>query len=332
MKNALFFLFVICLFACQPDNKQATTTPTPTAKPAKQMKVPKFDKEAAYDFVAAQVAFGPRVPNTEAHKACKDYLVGKLKEFNAVVIEQDFKAQAYTGTTLNGTNIIGQFNPTAKRRIVLAAHWDTRHITDNDPDEARRNEAVMGADDGASGVGVLLEVAKQLGQFPIENLGVDIVFFDAEDYGESGGDDRESWALGSQHWSKNFHVNGYRAEYGILLDMVGGKNARFPIEAVSATYAPDVVRKVWKLAQGMGFSDYFSAQNVEGLTDDHYFVNTIAKIPMIDIINLPTDTEQTFVKHWHTTNDTMENIDKRTLRAVGQVVLAVLYNEANGKL
>jgi len=199
MKNALFFFFTVCLFACQPDNKQASTTPTPAAKPAKQMKVPKFDKDAAYNFVAEQVAFGPRVPNSEGHKACKEYLVGKLKEFKASVIEQDFKAQAYTGTTLNGTNIIGQFNPSAKKRIVLAAHWDTRHITDNDPDESRRT---------------------------IENLGVDIVFFDAEDYGNSGEDDRESWALGSQHWSSNFHVKGYRADYGILLDMVGGKNAR----------------------------------------------------------------------------------------------------------
>ena len=332
MKNALFFFFAICLFACQPDNKQASTTPKPATQPAKQMKVPKFDKEAAYDFVAAQVAFGPRVPNTEAHQACKEYLVAKLKEFNATVIEQNFKAKAYTGTVLNGTNIIGQFNPTAKKRIVLAAHWDTRHITDNDPDESRRNEPVMGADDGASGVGVLLEVAKQLGQHPIGNLGVDIVFFDAEDYGNSGGEDQDSWALGSQHWSKKPHVNGYRADYGILLDMVGGKNARFPIEGTSAYYAPNVVRKVWKLAQGMGFSDYFSAENVGGVTDDHFFVNKIAKIPMIDIINLPIDTGQTFVKHWHTTNDTMENIDKRTLRAVGQVVLAVLYNEANGKL
>ena len=334
MKNISLFFFLALLFAaCKPDTKQATTPKATIAtKPAKKMKVPKFDPAAAYEFVAAQAAFGPRVPNTAAHTACKEYLAAKLKEFGATVIEQDFKAKAYTGTVLNATNIIGQFNPSAQRRIVLAAHWDTRHITDNDPDESRRTEAVIGADDGASGVGVLLEIAKQLGANPIENLGVDIVFFDAEDHGDSGGDNRDSWGLGSQYWSRNFHVSGYQAEYGILLDMVGAKNARFPIEGVSAKFAPRVVQKVWTLAQGMGYGDYFSAQNVDGLTDDHYFVNTIARIPMIDIINLPTDTGQTFVKHWHTTEDTIDKIDKRTLRAVGQVVLAVLYNESMGRL
>ena len=167
-------------------------------------------------------------------------------------------------------------------------------------------------------------------------MGVDIIFFDAEDYGESGGGAVETWGLGSQYWSRNFHVSDYQATYGILLDMVGAKNARFPIEGTSARYAPNVVRKVWRLAQGMGYGDYFSSQNVGGITDDHYFVNTIARIPMIDIINLPiktgTDTDEVYVNHWHTVNDTMENIDKRTLRAVGQVVLAVLYNEAMGRL
>lgn len=339
MKNHVILILVFFLLlsstACQPDGA-AKQTPTPTAetaaKPAKKMKVPKFDSTSAYQFVADQVAFGPRVPNTQGHIACKEYLVGKLTEFGATVIQQDFKAKAYTGTTLNATNIIGQFNPSAKKRILLGAHWDSRHIADYDPDESRRTEQVIGADDGASGVGVLLEVARQLGANPIENMGVDIVFFDAEDHGQDGGNDINSWGLGSQHWSRNFHVSGYRADYGILLDMVGAKNARFPIEGTSAKYAPNAVRKIWKLAQGMGYGDYFSAENVGGITDDHYFVNTIAQIPMVDIINLPTDSGQTFVKHWHTTNDSMENIDKRTLRAAGQVVLAVLYNEAMGRL
>ncbi len=343
MKNIVAFVFAIVLlfcYACQPDGNASSTpkaTTSTAVKPAPKMKVPKFDRDSAYQFIAAQAAFGPRVPNTAAHTACKDYLANKLREFGGTVIEQNFKAQAYTGTILNGTNIIGQYNPTAKKRIVLAAHWDSRHIADYDPDESKRNEPVMGVDDGASGVGVLLEVARQLGANPIENLGVDIIFFDAEDHGEGGGGGKiESWGLGSQHWSNNFHVSEYRAEYGLLLDMVGSKNARFPIEGTSARFAPNVVRKVWRLAQGMGYGDYFSSQNVGGITDDHYFVNTIARIPMADIINLPIktdeDTDQAFVNHWHTTSDTMENIDKRTLRAVGQVVLAVVYNEAMGRL
>lgn len=342
MKNIFAFTLVAAFLfccSCQPDgtsNSESKEVSATDAKPAKKMKVPKFDRDSAYQFIADQAAFGPRVPNTTAHTACKDYLAAKLQSFGASVIEQDFKAQAYTGTTLNATNIIGQFNPTARKRIVLAAHWDSRHIADNDPDESKRNEPVMGVDDGASGVGVLLEIARQLGANPIENLGVDIIFFDAEDYGETGSGAVETWGLGSQHWSRNFHVSDYQAAYGILLDMVGAKNARFPIEGTSARYAPNVVRKVWRLAQGMGYGDYFSSQNVGGITDDHYFVNTIARIPMIDIINLPvktgTNTDELFVNHWHTVNDTMENIDKRTLRAVGQVVLAVLYNEAMGRL
>jgi len=335
MKNIYILVVSVLLLAssCQPDSNTSTSTATqPAPPPAKNMKIPKFDRDSAYQFVAAQVAFGPRVPNMASHTACKNYLAGKLAAFGATVIEQDFKAQAYTGTTLNATNIIGQFNPSAKKRIVLAAHWDSRHIADYDPEESNKHKPVLGADDGASGVGVLLEVARQLGANPIENLGVDIIFFDAEDHGNDSGEDRDSWGLGSQHWSRNFHVSDYKATYGILLDMVGAKNARFAIEGTSATYAPNIVKKVWNLARGMGYSDYFSDQNVGGITDDHYFVNTIARIPMIDIINLPTDSGQTFVKHWHTTNDTMENIDKRTLRAVGQVVLAVLYNEAMGRL
>ncbi len=342
MKNIVALVFTIVLLfscSCQPDGNAGSTpkaTTSTAAKPAPKMKIPKFDRDSAYQFIAAQAAFGPRVPNTPAHTACKNYLAGKLADFGATVIEQDFKVKAYTGTTLNATNIIGQFNPTAPKRIVLAAHWDSRHIADYDPDESKRKEPVMGVDDGASGVGVLLEIARQLGANPIENLGIDIIFFDAEDHGEGGEGNVESWGLGSQHWSRNFHVSGYRADYGILLDMVGSKNARFPIEGTSARYAPNIVRKVWRLAQGMGYGDYFSAQNVGGITDDHYFVNTIARIPMIDIINLPIksdkDTDEIFVNHWHTTHDTMENIDKRTLRAVGQVVLAVVYNEAMGRL
>ncbi len=323
----LAYLFILVLFfaACQGDSKQTTPPPTVTVK---KIPIPKFDRNAAYDYVAKQVAFGPRVPNTAAHKATKEWLSSELKANGASVIEQDFKAKAYTGTILNGTNIIGQYNPSAKKRIVLAAHWDSRHITDNDPDPTKQNLPVDAADDGASGVGVLLEVSKHLATLP-DNMGVDIIFFDAEDYGNPN--DGNTYCLGSQHWSKKFHVSGYKAKYGILLDMVGAKNPRFPIEGTSATFAPQLVNKVWKLAQEMGHGTYFSMEKVEGITDDHLFVNRIAKIPMIDIINLPNNSGQKFVKHWHTTNDNMDNINKRTLGAVGQVVLAVIFNEAMGK-
>ncbi|MEM1119074.1 MAG: M28 family peptidase [Bacteroidota bacterium] len=327
----LFFLLTIFLFflACKNEQPQKNQPKAPTVA-AKKLSIPRFNRDSAYSFVAKQVAFGPRVPNTEAHQATKKWLVNQLKAHGADVIEQDFKATAYTGTVLNSTNIIGQYNPKAKKRIVLAAHWDSRHITDHDPDESKRDLHVDGADDGASGVGVLLEVARHLETLP-EYMGVDIVFFDSEDYGNPEGGDNYSWCLGSQYWSKNLHVSGYKAKFGILLDMVGAKNPRFRKDDVSLRYAPDIVNKVWKLAKEMGHSSYFSDEIVTGILDDHFMVNSIAGIKMIDIINTPNNDSPVFVKHWHTTNDGMSNINKRTLGAVGQVVLAVVYNEAMGK-
>ena len=330
----LIYLFIFGLFftACQGDSQQKTATTTP--KPAvKKIPIPRFDRESAYNFVAKQVEFGPRVPNTEAHKATKNWLASQLKAHGATVIEQDFKATAYTGTVLNSTNIIGQYNPAAKKRILLAAHWDSRHIADNDADATKHKVQVDGADDGASGVGVLLEVARNLSTLP-ENMGVDIIFFDAEDHGISNGtkpEDSYTWALGSQHWAKNLHVSGYKPKYGILLDMVGAKSPRFRKEGYSMANAPNVVNKVWKLAAEMGHGNYFTNEKGGAITDDHRMVMEFAKIPMIDIINMPHDTEPVFVKHWHTTNDNLENINKRTLGAVGQVMLAVVFNEAMGR-
>jgi len=302
----LIYLFIFGLFftACQGDSQQKTATTTP--KPAvKKIPIPRFDRELAYNFVAKQVEFGPRVPNTEAHTATKNWLVSQLKEHGATVIEQDFKATAYTGTVFNSTNIIGQYNPAAKKRIVLAAHWDSRFIADNDAD----------------------------GTLPAE-MGVDIVFFDAEDNGISGGtkpEDSYTWALGSQYWAKNLHASGYKPKYGILLDMVGAKSPRFRKEGYSMANAPNIVNKVWKLAAEMGHGNYFTDEKGGAITDDHRMVMEFAKFPMIDIINMPHDSDPVFVKHWHTTNDNMDNINKRTLGAVGQVMLAVVFNEAMGR-
>ena len=327
----LFFFAVLLLAglsSCSSDGSgQSSAEETP---PKEKVPVPKFERDSAFAFVERQVAFGPRVPNTEAHQACKQWLVRQFTGYGAKVIEQDFQPTAYTGITLNATNIIAQFNPEAHKRIVLAAHWDSRPFADSPISEERKQEPILGADDGGSGVAVLLEVARQLQAHPIE-MGVDIVLFDAEDYGESGGERAETYALGSQHWSRNLHVSGkQRPKYGILLDMVGAEGARFPKEYYSVQFAPRIVNKVWKLAQNMGYSNYFVNESGGGITDDHYFVNTIAKIPMIDIINRQPGTQTGFGEHWHTHNDNMDVIDRRTLRAVGQVLLAVVYREANG--
>ena len=315
---------LLLLSGCKSDPPASETTDGAPEK--KEYAVPRFERDSAFAFVARQVAFGPRVPNTEAHRQCKEWLVGQFRSYGAEVIEQDFQVNAYTGVALNATNIIAQFNPQSRKRIMLAAHWDSRHVADSPLSRERQDEAILGADDGASGVAVLLEIARQLQANPID-MGVDLVLFDAEDYGETSGAE-ETWGLGSQYWARQPHA---RPQYGILLDMVGAKGARFPKEQYSMYFAPKLVNKVWNLAERMGYGNYFVDAPGGGVTDDHYFVNTIAGIPMIDVINLPVNSENKgFGNHWHTHQDNLDVIDPRTLRAVGQVMLAVIYREAGG--
>ena len=318
------FSFILFSIGCKNDSKSPVKPP-----PKPRVKVPKFERDSAYNFVGKQVAFGPRVPNSTAHDACRKWIVEKLESYGVKVTQQSFKAKAYTGTPLNGTNIIASFNPNIKKRVFVAAHWDSRHISDYDSDQDKQKEPVPGADDGGSGVGVLIEIARTISQNPID-LGVDLIFFDAEDYGESQSEDITSWCLGSQHWSKNFHVKGYKPKYGILLDMVGAKNARFTKEETSMAYAPNVMNKLWKLAQNMGYGNYFVDNKTRMVIDDHLFINRIAGIPTIDIINRPADSETGFGHYWHTHKDDMSVIDRYTLGAVGQTMLAVLYKESEG--
>ena len=319
---------VICCFSCKND----PTTPPPAPI---TIDIPTFNADMAYRYIEKQVSFGPRVPNSPAHDSCAAWLKREFHGIGARVIVQHADLKAYTGEILKAKNIIAVYNPDAKRRVMLAAHWDSRHMAEWDADPDKRMEPILGADDGASGVGVLLEIARNLDVHKIEGLGVDIVLFDAEDIGQPRGgggftEQKDTWCLGSQHWSHNKHVSDYRAMYGILLDMVGSKNARFPREDVSMQYAPDVVNKVWTEAQKAGYSSYFDFSKAPGVTDDHLYVNQIAKIPMIDIINRPVTSETGFGHYWHTHKDDMSVIDKQTLTAVGQTVLNVLYKEAAG--
>ncbi|MFT4663677.1 MAG: glutaminyl-peptide cyclotransferase [Polaribacter sp.] len=330
--NFLLSALLITLFslaACKTDPKPPTKKDNKPTVQKKRVKVPAFNKDSAYAYIAKQVSFGPRVPNMKSHTQCKEWLAAKLESFGAEVILQDFEATAYTGTVLKATNIIGRINPENPKRIVLAGHWDTRHIADEDEDPNNHDKPILGADDAGSGVGVLLELARLIQENPID-LGIDIVFFDAEDHGDSreGVNDPMSWCKGAQYWAKNHHVPNYTAQFGILLDMVGGKDARFRKEGVSMHFAPTIMDKVWKLGQNMGYGDFFLNDLTYPITDDHRFVNELSDVRMIDIINKPTDT--TFVAHWHTQQDDMSGIDKETLHAVGQTVLAVCYRFSDG--
>lgn len=318
---------VMSLPRCKSDSASPGTPPVAqTPQPAApQVPVPVFNADTAFFFVKKQVDFGPRVPNTEAHRKCAAWLSGEFKRHGLTVIEQKFQAPHYKGGTFNGINIIGQYKPENPRRVLLAAHWDSRFHADQDSDN--KEKPILGADDGGSGVGVLLEIARLLGEQPLD-IGVDFVLFDAEDQGNDSDDNQDhskTWCLGAQHWSKNLHKPGYMPLFGILLDMVGGANPKFQKEGISMQAAPAIVEKVWSTAASLGYSNVFVQEPGSAVTDDHYFVVTNARIPMIDIISRPGGTKSGFVPHWHTHDDNMKAIDKNTLRIVGEVVATVVY-------
>ena len=307
------------------DGKDSTTTSGTTSEEEtyENLPIPAFNEDSAYSFIEKQVSFGPRVPNLKAHKECGDYLVAKLKSYGANVIEQRAEATTWDGVKLDMRNIIAQFNPEERKRVLLCAHWDSRPRADEDSEE--QDMPILGANDGASGVGVLLEVARHL-QASLPYVGVDIIFFDAEDWGVSrAGSD--TYCLGSQYWSRNTHVPAYTARFGILLDMVGAKDAIFAWEGYSLQFAPGIAKKVWNAAAGLGYSNYFQKIERGGILDDHYFVNVEAGVPTIDIIQYDPATDSKFGAYWHTHDDDMDVISKPTLKAVGQTLLKVVYSE-----
>jgi hypothetical protein len=329
--NFRFFVLsgLLCLISCNGEKKKTTVEETSVRKVA----VPAFIADSAYQFVKAQVAFGPRIPETKAHRAAADYFVGKLKSFGAQVTVQDFTAETYDGQKLNLKNIIASFYPQKTKRILLAAHWDTRPFSDKDPEKP--TATFQGANDGASGVGVLLEVARVLSTSPEPQVGVDIIFFDGEDWGEKEGEqDTHSldeglsawWCLGSQHWAKHKHRPNYSAYYGILLDMVGAHNAQFHREGHSMQFAPSIVEKVWTHAHRLGYTHAFINKTQDPVTDDHLFVNTIAKIPMINIVHFEPGIGY-FGDFHHSQKDNLDLISKEMLGIVGTTVLNVVYYE-----
>jgi hypothetical protein len=333
MKSKFFYLITGSLFlSCcgqKSTTKGADVAVISADNAANAVSTPSFDADSAYYYVNRQVSFGPRVPNTDAHKACAAYLQSELERRGAKVYAQAAVLTAYNNDKLNVVNIIGSFAPDKKQRILLFAHWDTRPYADHDPDKANYNKHIDGADDGGSGVGVLLEIARQI-EMKTPETGIDIIFFDAEDYGtpEFVNDyKQDSWCLGSQFWAKNPHVPNYTAQFGILLDMVGAKGAVFYKEHTSVHYASQYVERVWTAARNLGYGKYFINANGGAVIDDHRYVINGRRIPCIDIINYDPNNENGFGSHWHTLNDRMENIDKQVLKAVGQTVLEVIYNK-----
>lgn len=293
---------------------------------------PEFNADSAYLFCEKQCDFGPRTMNSDAHDKCGAWIVDKFKQYGCSVIEQKADLKAYDGTMLKSNNIIASYKPEQTTRILLCAHWDCRPWADNDPDSTNWRKPVMGANDGASGIAVMLEIARQLQKSDSLNIGVDFVCFDAEDWGipqwSDVEDNGDSWALGAQYWAENPHKAGYEARFGILLDMVGGTGARFYQEGMSKQYAQPIVNKIWTAARAAGYESLFPNEQGGYVTDDHIPVNQKTKISTADIIAFyPNCQQSSFGPTWHTVNDTMENVDRNILKAVGQTVIQVLFSE-----
>lgn len=330
LKNTSFFFLFLLLVACGSKTAKVEKASNINKSEKKaSIALPVFNADSAFVFVSKQVEFGPRVPNTEAHKQCGDYLIAELERFGAKVYTQETTLQGFEHQW-NARNIIGEIHPEKTDRILLCAHWDSRYTADRELSHEKQNQPILGASDGASGVGVLLEIARLL-QVNKPNIGVDIIFFDVEDQGtpayKRNRSNQDFWCLGSKYWSKNRHKPNYTALYGILLDMVGAQNATFRREQFSEQFASHIVDKVWNEAMNAGYSSYFSHEKGGRITDDHYFVNTIANIPTIDIIQFDYSSNSGFGHYWHTHDDNLSIIDTKTLKAVGQVVTNVIFKE-----
>lgn len=329
---SLFSLISVLLFfgcAEEPEKRKKTPPPAKTQQ-FQPVEKPNFSADSAYSFVAKQVEFGPRVPGSKAHEKAANYFKTKMSEWNWDTEIQLGEATTFNGKNIEIKNIIARFDTSNKNRVLLMAHWDSRPFADRD--DSRKNEAIDGANDGASGVGVLMEIARAINSSELKpRVGIDIIFFDAEDYGQPssmmGGQTGDTWCLGSQYWAKNLSPDYTKPKYGILLDMVGAKNAVFPKEGVSMKYNPQLVNNVWYLANKLGYGKFFIQEEARGgITDDHLYVNKLAGIPSIDIIHY-NPYKSDFGNFHHKHADDLSIIDKKTLHVVGEVVLEVVYRE-----
>ena len=313
----------LCLVLCSCQTKTKTTSADVRCA---------FSADSAYTYIAQQLAFGARVPGTDAHEACGDWLVSELARHGAQVKSQHGTMTNYAGKPQAIRNIVALLEGNTAHAILLCAHWDCRPWSDEEELYENRFEPVMGANDGASGVGVILEMVRQLsirkskGEFVPS---VQVVFFDCEDMGTpahfTGSQRDHTWCLGSQLWAREYKQSVLNIQYGVLLDMVGDPSATFPREYFSMQYAGIYVERLWREASKLGYGRYFVQQaTYYPITDDHYYVNTIAGIPCLDIIDYKMNTETGFAPWWHTQHDDIQNINKQTLQAVGETVLTTI--------
>lgn len=327
MKTRWCIIILALLVGCSSCKKNKTLDDTDSVVNYKDVKTPQFNADSAYCFVKTQCDFGPRTPNSQAAEQCALWLTEYLKTKADTVYVQEFSSKMWNNKEVKGKNIIASFNPQSTDRVLFCAHWDSRLWADQDVEPSNHHKPIIGANDGASGVGVLLEIARLM-KDKKTNQGLDIILFDLEDQGSPSWadtiiEDQTDWCLGSQFWAQNLHIPYYKAKYGILLDMVGGKNIRFTKEMQSMGYAYGIVNNIWNIANDLGYDSIFIDQKSGSVMDDHIWINHYTHIPTIDIVN--NDVNHSFFAHWHTTKDDLDCIDKNSLAIVGKVLLVCFF-------
>jgi glutaminyl-peptide cyclotransferase len=318
MIPSLLLISLLLLFSSCANKKQ-NDAPQPE-RAAATVSVPQFDGKQAFRYLTAQTDFGPRNPGSQGHAACLRYFQEELAKFADAVNLQPFTAADYRGTSYRMSNVIASFNLSASDRILLSAHWDTRPWADEDPDPANHTKPILGANDGASGIAVLLELARLLKHHP-PPIGVDMVFFDGEDLGIHGSNDH--WSLGSKYFARN-KTPGFRPRFGINIDMIGDAQLEITREPYSEQFAPAVVRLIFSTARLLGVSQFVDRAGTPTY-DDHIPLNE-AGIPTANLIdfNYPDASN----RYWHTMEDTADKCSPESLEAVGKVLAHIIYSKA----
>ncbi len=271
-----------------------------------------FDGARALGYVEQQLAFGPRIPNSDGHRRTGDWLAQQLAARADTLIVQAWTHRTSGGDTLALRNFFARFRPAAAERVLLVAHWDTRPRADRSANLAAQRQPVPGANDGASGVAILLGVADAL-KARAPTLGVDLLFVDGEDWGDFG--DSTETLLGSRHFAANLPA-GYQPLYGVLFDMVGDSDLQLYWEGYSQSFAPEVVQRVWATADRMGYGGVFPAGVRHTVVDDHVpLQNAGLRVVVVIDFDYP---------YWHTTEDTLDKVSAQSLKAVGDVAVALV--------
>jgi len=273
--------------------------------------IPEFNGEKAFEYLKAQCEFGPRNPGSKGHTQCKNYFIDFMGTHGATVHTQEFPVEV-RGEQYQCTNIVASYYPEKPRRIFIGAHWDTRPWADKDEDTSNHETPIMGANDAASGVAVLMELATILQANEPEVYGIDLIFFDAEDAGSYG--QNESWCLGSQYFVEQY--SGKEPEFVIVIDMIGDADLDILIESFSQKSSPALVKKVWDIARKNDIHA-FSSKMTNYIYDDHYpFLE--AGYEAIDIIDME-------YPYWHTIEDTPDKCSPKSLQDVGTILTHLIY-------